>query len=1069
MARPPREQRSLARNLARTTFVAVAVAVVVIGVFALAGVYGVTSTQIESGHSVYAGIMGAEIAARFESSREALDELDLVSADGEVDRLAMSRNFAASGDFFDRVLLAGLDGRVAVGYPLFLTASDISGEAFFRPDESTSTTRFTYIASDEPAVRPTVWATRLVSQPAVGTFVTMGRVRTEFLWVVLDQVSGPLRSTAVVDSSSRVIAEGREGPSISFDGARFEADEPGGTRGVLLANSDDLGAMRGHWFSLEALPGLDWRVAVAEPRMAQMERTYAALAPAGFATLVFGLLAVGLAWFGARRLVAPVREIGRRAEQASRGAYVRPISVRRSDEVGSLAEGFNSLALRLNALHDVSRLLAGVTEPEEVADQVVDALHHIVRWDSLAFYVLDTRRTRLVLGRAEGDISVPASMAMSSRSWLTEMTRAQGPSCFLGVLGGSGKVARSDPAQHSVAIPLSVAGEPVGVVILCREAREFTDAELEMLSTLGAQAAVALRTARLFEVETQSRREAEVLRAVAEQLANPQDLGTALHDASAMAVSLLGARRGGIGLVQPSLFDLSEDDEVFGVWLRLWAALAPDDESRMQPMLVTDAASRAGVADLIGDIEVTTVLVAPLVSGASFRGVLGFAFGPGDEEPGTHHVALAGTIAKQLVLALENAFLFRQARERAANLETIFRITQAVSSSLQITVVLNRVLDVVQKIFSADAVSLMTYDPKRRTIVTAMARGLVSAEMLHLERAPGEDIPGSVFEARKPMIFGALMRQDWPLARMGSAQGLRSLVCVPLLARGRSIGVLTVFSTEPSAFGEDDVELLRTFASQAALAIDTAELFGREHTVASVLQKSIMPDKLPELPGVESASVYIAAGTEGDIGGDYFDIFSTSDRRIVLVMGDVAGKGVLAATKTSMIRYSVRAFVTAGMSASECLAEVNRTLTESGDATDIVTLWVGFLDIGSGVLDYANGGHPPALFMRAKSGEVKSLGPTGPLLGAAAHAPFGQERVKAAAGDFLLLYTDGVSEARRGGRFFGEGRVRRTLEAGGPPSAVTERLIAEVNRFTSGSLRDDIAILAVRLLDGDVG
>jgi sigma-B regulation protein RsbU (phosphoserine phosphatase) len=219
--------------------------------------------------------------------------------------------------------------------------------------------------------------------------------------------------------------------------------------------------------------------------------------------------------------------------------------------------------------------------------------------------------------------------------------------------------------------------------------------------------------------------------------------------------------------------------------------------------------------------------------------------------------------------------------------------------------------------------------------------------------------------------------------------------------------------------------------------------------------------RLPRIRGIEASSVYLPAGTDADIGGDYYDLFTAPDGRVVVSIGDVCGKGVLAATKTSMIRYALRGMVVAGLEPARVLAELNTMLLEAGDATSIVTLWLGYIDTTTGRLLYADGGHPPGLLRRSSDARIERLATTGALLGAVPGITWTQLEVPIEDGATLLLYTDGVTEARSGDRFFGEGRVRRALRAGGSPASVAQRLLSQVQRFASGELRDDAAILAV--------
>ncbi len=164
-----------------------------------------------------------------------------------------------------------------------------------------------------------------------------------------------------------------------------------------------------------------------------------------------------------------------------------------------------------------------------------------------------------------------------------------------------------------------------------------------------------------------------------------------------------------------------------------------------------------------------------------------------------------------------------------------------------------------------------------------------------------------------------------------------------------------------------------------------------------------------------------------------------------------------------MVKYSLRALIAAGFGPAECLEEVNRMVAAKGDPTDILSVWLGFLDAGKGQLLWANGGHPPGLLLRPDAGELMRLCPTGPILGATSDVRFQEETAAVGPGDTLLLYTDGVTEARRGDKFFGEGRVRRSLRYGGAPRVVVDRLLEATRAFGLGELRDDVAVVAVRV------
>ncbi|MDZ4064117.1 MAG: SpoIIE family protein phosphatase, partial [Coriobacteriia bacterium] len=659
-----------------------------------------------------------------------------------------------------------------------------------------------------------------------------------------------------------------------------------------------------------------------------------------------------------------------------------------------------------------------------------------------------------------GDVTVP----LSSSSWLADALHASGPILFgdssPDIAAAFGLAA--DSLASGLVAPLVVGNEPLGVIaVLNTDHHVFSQAEMEMVRTFSAQAAVAVYNSRLFEEEIRSRREAEAMREVAERLAMPGELETALGDVVKRVAVLLDAVDWSVAVVDRDVFGMeaASDAAYERDILRMWGRAFMGRDQRHVVRLCM------GEDPLVDEYLLTRnahlLLMATVIRGGTPGAVLALAMRRPRVLSESHENGVVEALAIQIALALDNAFHFEQARTRSANIETIFRISQAVSSSLQIKVVLNRVLDVVQKIFTADTVSLMIFDEQKRVIDTAMARGLVSNDILHFSCASGQEFPGIVFESGEPAKIDELLTTVGLLPAAAVRQGLHAALAVPLLARGRSLGVLTVFSSEPGVFTEEDMGLLHTFASQAALAIDTADMYGREHMVASVLQSSILPETLPEYPEIKSSSVYQAAGNEAEIGGDYFDLFKTPAGNIVLAIADVCGKGVVAATKTSMIKYTIRGLAATGLSPARMVAQVNRMVAEGGAPSDIVTLWLGVFDVTAGTLVYANGGHPPALLRLAASSGVERLATTGPLLGAIADASYGEQIVPVSPGDTVLLYTDGVTEARRGNRFFGEGRVRRSLRYGGTPDDIAKRLLAALSRFAPGQLRDDAAILVV--------
>lgn len=1059
---------SLATSMIVLTLMIVTVSVTTVGIAALVGVYDLAINQAEARQEAVLQVISIEIEGRLDAAARVIDrasDLLMDPASTDIDRTRLASLYESGIENVDRLLVADAEGAVLSAYPVFDAPRSVADLPLFLSGID-DTTSFDLSYVDE---RQQLWIARAVETPR-GEHLVLARVRTQFLAVLVTEFSSvpDWRTVSIVDAENRVLIAGPLQAEIDESSLRLEPPdsvaEPGG------ASAATLGAARltGQAVGMTRYPGLDWRIVVLEPQSHIISSTWTALLPAVLALVGSATFSLVLAVLFARRLVAPLRTLESYARSAVSGAYMEPLHTSRQDEVGRLAEAFNAIGLRLNALQDLSQLLAGSSSLDQVLGGIISAVAHIAPSSGVAVLLLDESGRDLSIARSEGAFTGTGEwIPVASKPFLAQALESAGPSSFSGSradLADSIPGLRGEGEASGLVVPLTAGSEPLGlIVVLYEQDRRFSEAEVEMVRTFSAQAAVAVYNSRLFEFESASRQEAEAMRTVAETLSKPLDLEESLSSVMRVTTSLFDVSSASVALLDRESFGLPAEGEDYAgeralarAWSSAWASGDGDLVVRVRPE------DDPEIARYLGMLGAEEALLLTVMRGGEPAAVVSLA----QDRPGRRFTARersrALSLTKQLALALDNAYHYAEARSRASNLETVFRISQAVSSSLQIKVVLNRVLDVVQKIFSADTVSLMQYEETTRTISTVMARGIISTEMLHFDCAPGQDIPGQVFSTGEPLKVDDLMDAETDLAVTSVAQGLHSMLAVPLLARGRSIGVLSVYSTLPSAFSSEDMGLLHTFASQAALAIDTADMYGREHHVASVLQASILPKSLPSYPEIDTASVYLAAGEESEIGGDYYDLFKDPEGRIILAIGDVCGKGVEAATKTSKIKYMVRGLVAAGCSPAKVLSEVNQAVAESGDPSDIVTLWVGVLDTGASTLCYADGGHPPAILRRAVDSTTERLETTGPLLGAIADARFDQIVVGFEPDDLVVLYTDGVTEARRGNKFFGEGRVRRAVGAGGSAGDVADRLLGSLDRFVPGALRDDAAILVVR-------
>lgn len=1059
----PSTTNGLATRIVRATLIMGTATVVAAGAVALWSTSRLSAEKAQGRDLVAIQVVEDRIESRLRIASDSVEHVALVAA-GSTD--AALRASVETLDDSPGAGVAGLFVTDASGRTIAASTGSVEPMGGTPAFEAALDGANLYVAQTPTHNRmPEIWMMRTVLDNERRLKIVLARLDPEIMHAVVTQSSSALTgaTVAILEGNRPLVAFG---PHADTDLTTAQWVPSGPGAGTLRVTSHSGVALFGHYDQVQGFLGADWRIVVMEPAARALADTLRAVLPSVGVLLLGGLVAVTVAWGLSARIVRPLRELERAARSAAAGSYVKPIAADgRDDEIARVAEAFNAVALRLNALHDLSQLLASASQLDQVLDGILSAMGHIIGPGSSAIYLVDASGKELEPVRCRGgSLSHTRAVPVASGGWLSQALDHEDPLVFQAPEGIADELPGAAGGHGGVLVaPLIAGSERLGaVVVLLGDRTELTEAEREMVHTFSAQAAVAVQNSRLFEEESEQRRTAEALRAVADALVSPTGLEEALAEVEQIVAELFGATRVRIAMVDRAALGMSpdaletDDGVVLGTGLKALSTAAGSG-----PLRVWHGASPE-IDELLDRNEAMELIVVPIALESDHGAVMEILMphvGAGEDTLDT-----VGALADEVALALDNAYFYERAVARAANLETMFRISQVVGSSLQINVVLNRVLDVVQKILEADAVALLMFDPRKATLSTEMARGHVPSSLLHLEVAPGEDLPGHVFQTGEPVTVHDLHAGMQGIAGAVASKELRSLIAVPLLARSRSIGVLMVFSVQPGAFSTEDMGVLQTFAAQAALALDTARLYGREHEVASVLQRSIIPGALPQFEELEIGSVYNPAGGEAEIGGDYYDIFRAPTGEIWLAIADVCGKGVRAATKTSMIKYSVRALVAAGLDPASVLGEVNRMAAEAGDPSDIVTLWAGYYDPVAGIIEWSDGGHPPALLLRT-DGSIEQLGPTGPLLGAMPAVGYESARTEFHAGDTLLLYTDGVTEARQGNTFFGEQRIGEVLAQGGTPDAIARRLLAAVNGFVSGELKDDVALLVVTATD----
>jgi PAS domain S-box-containing protein len=296
---------------------------------------------------------------------------------------------------------------------------------------------------------------------------------------------------------------------------------------------------------------------------------------------------------------------------------------------------------------------------------------------------------------------------------------------------------------------------------------------------------------------------------------------------------------------------------------------------------------------------------------------------------------------------------------------------------------------------------------------------------------------------------------------------MRSAIVVPMIARGRTLGALTIATDRTGRrFDERDLDLAEELARRCATAIDNARLFSERAYIARTLQQSLLPAELPDIPGIEAAARFRPTGEGNEVGGDFYDLFESGGRGWTIVMGDVCGKGPDAAAVTALARYTLRAAAMRERLPSRSLRVLNEALLRQRGDRRFCTVAYAYLETStSGArVGFASGGHPLPLLVRP-DGSVDPVGAPGSLLGVLPDPDFEDRSLSLQRGDALVFYTDGVIEGRGAWPPLDDQALAELLRscAGAGADAIAARVEDAALAASGGRPRDDIAVLVLRV------
>ncbi|MDX3260506.1 SpoIIE family protein phosphatase [Streptomyces sp. NPDC093228] len=510
--------------------------------------------------------------------------------------------------------------------------------------------------------------------------------------------------------------------------------------------------------------------------------------------------------------------------------------------------------------------------------------------------------------------------------------------------------------------------------------------------------------------------------------------------------------------------------------------------SARMPAVHDDLTAVPGAVPLLSGTGMRSVVTVPLKVEGRLTGSLGVAAEAATRYSNEEALRLQFA-ADRIALAVESARLGELERLRRGSLSFLVEASDLLAGTLDrdqtLALMAQMTIPTLATWCAVYTIADQASEPYLSYVLHEDEERIDGVKALLSKIAPPEPIPtpgARIWTAPGEAAHQAALRTSMRSLGLGEAPALSSgigttlatasavggeTVVLPLVARNRVIGMLTLGKPTDEHFRQEILELAEDLSRRAALALDNARLYSERTAISQSLQRSLLPPELPHVDGVEVEVIYRAAGEGNEVGGDFYDLFPIRDGAYGFAIGDVCGTGPEAAAVTGLARHALRLLAREGFGGPAVLERLNSAILDEGARSRFLTLLYGELwpqEDGSALLKVVCAGHPLPLRLR-QDGSVEPAAEPQPLLGVMEDLDLYEQTVTLDPGDVLLCVTDGVTERREGTRMLGDDGLADVLTTctGLTAGAVAARIMRAVERFASDAPSDDMAILAMRV------
>ncbi len=754
----------------------------------------------------------------------------------------------------------------------------------------------------------------------------------------------------------------------------------------------------------------------------------------------------------------------------------------------------------LGALIESARLISGKLSLDELADIIVVEARRLFDAKAGWLFLYDSKDDLLKIERFWGPseemfraFSVRPGEGVSGIAFLTQQPEITlKAEKYLALIPATTSL--PDDAPALAVFPLSVGGRRIGVIGITSETiskKGLTEDEFDsVVAAFANHIAIALDTALLFEEKRNVERELknsvqrlQMINEIGIDLIRDLDLAviirkvarytTDIFDTDAAIINL--GNKDGTVIEAAYFYNMPPETEEILLTKQTIARRIFEYPRRV---LINDYPTHAWSLPEFIKVGVKSLIMVPVISRGRVLATLSAVSFQEDTEFVEDDFDELEFVARHVAVAIENARLYyeqvetrKRTEEYASQLRMLNEFSQRVARESNPREMARQLAKSARLLFNCAVSGVLmcknSLDGAPTISWSADGSQSCKTESFEMDLSTHESLHGQMYRAKKPVRLNSIPNhtpgQELPEQHMH----MRGLLGAPLLdSNDEFIGQVMVSNKKDgSNFTESDEELLVALCAQVAIGIERAEAYEREHSIAETLQQAILTAPV-YIPGVEIGTIYESAAEAAKVGGDFYDLFELGDGTVGILIGDVSGKGLEAATITSMVKSTIRAFAYKGLTPAHILTEANRVICRQLGLNQFVTMMYGTLNPNTGQMIVSRAGHPEIIIW-VKNKCVFCCDESNLPLGVLEDIVYEQSEIILSKGDGVILYTDGLTEARRKNQLLGEDMMIVELNKiihGKGSQEVAHGLVNIAKDFVSGKPQDDIAVVVLKLV-----